>query len=76
MEVEMADTFLNAEEIRQLTGRCHRAPQMAVLKENGIPFFVNATGWPVVARSAIEGKGAPVPVSQKKGWVPKVLTAG
>lgn len=49
-------TFLTPSEVRTLTGRAHREPQKAVLRANGIPFFVNAAGWAIVARTAVEGE--------------------
>jgi len=36
----------------------------------GIPYFVNATGHPVVTRSAIEGKKEK---EEPKKWAPNVL---
>jgi hypothetical protein len=73
----MSGIFLNREDVRVLTGRAHRAPQIEALKNMGIPFFVNATGWAVVARAAVEGRiQGPAAVEPKKGWVPRVLMAG
>lgn len=48
--------FLTKEEMRILTGTSLRAKQIEVLNENRIPFFLNFRKWPVVARSAIEGR--------------------
>ena len=70
----MSSTFLERDEVKELTGRTKVALQIAQLAKMGIPFFVNAVGRPVVTRSAIEGRGAPVAAPQKKAWVPKVLT--
>lgn len=73
----MSGIFLNRDDVRVLTGRAHRDPQIAALKKMGLPFFVNATGWAVVARAAVEGyTQVPVAVEPKKGWVPRVLMAG
>lgn len=65
-------TFLDDAELEKLTGRKMKKYQIAALRQMGIPFFVNATGHPVVTRSAIEGgkKAADAP---KQPWVPKVL---
>lgn len=47
--------FLTEDEIKALTGRTVKRLQCEQLRKNGIPFFVNASGRPVVAKSAIEG---------------------
>jgi hypothetical protein len=65
-------TFLDQAEIATLTGRKFKSRQIDTLRRMAIPFFVNATGHPVVARAAIHGPGA-VEAEQKKAWVPKVL---
>lgn len=52
----MTDTFLTREETVQLTGRKQPKKQVETLKKNGIPFFINAAGYPVVSRSVLEGK--------------------
>lgn len=68
----MAAVFLEDEEIKKLTGRKMKGYQIKALRNMGIPFFVNATGHPVVTRSAVDGKtDAEPPV--KRTWVPKVL---
>lgn len=66
-------TFLEREEIKALTGRSYLKLQIEALKNMGIPFFVNAIGRPVVARSAIEGRSGTAAAPVKKAWVPKVL---
>lgn len=68
------DAFLNDDEIVKLTGRKMKARQIEALRHMGLPFFVNAIGRAVVARSAIDGgkdTGEP-----KKKWVPNVLRMG
>ncbi|SNU86994.1 Uncharacterised protein [Pandoraea sputorum] len=65
------DTFLSPEEVSYLTGRQLKAKQVDALRKMGIPFFVNARGAAIVARAAIEGRAAPLPVV--KGWKPKVM---
>lgn len=47
--------FLTEAEIKALTGRTLKRLQCEQLRKNGIPFFVNASGRPVVAKSTIEG---------------------
>lgn len=51
-----ADAFLSDDEVRRLTGRTFKALQCAHLRKIGVPFFTNAAGRPVVARSAVEGR--------------------
>lgn len=63
--------FLTTEEIKELTGRTLKHLQCEVLRKNGIPFFVNASGRPVVAVSAIEGR--PGSVARPAGWKPSVI---
>jgi hypothetical protein len=71
------DTFLTKAAVRRLTGRAQRELQVDVLRSQGVPFFIDAFGWPVVARTAVEGRSnVPVAEAPKKGWVPRVLTAG
>ena len=50
------DTFLNDDEIVRLTGRKMKSLQITTLKKMGIPFFVSATGHPIVTRAILEGK--------------------
>jgi hypothetical protein len=71
----MSDTFLDRDEVKELTGRTKIALQIAQLTTMGIPFFVNAIGRPVVPRTAIEGR-ATTAAAPKKPWVPKVLQNG
>jgi len=66
----MITTFLNDEEICALTGRKIKSLQITALRSMGIPYFVNATGHPVVTRSAIEGKKEK---EEPKKWAPNVL---
>ncbi len=61
-------TFLSRAEVAELTG-CHRkAGQERVLKANRIPYSLNAQGWPMVARAAIEGRAERAP--QRRTWTP------
>jgi len=48
-------TFLDRDEVITLTDARRKATQIRVLEANRITFFLNASGWPVVLRSAIEG---------------------
>ena len=58
-------TFLDDEELRQLTGFAHKAKQVAQLRRMGIPFWLNAASRPVVARSALEGSKKPEKPAKK-----------
>lgn len=47
---------LTRDEIAALT-RCKlKAGQLAFLRQNGIRHYVDAHGWPVVTRAAVEGE--------------------
>lgn len=50
--LRMAGLVLSREEIREITGCAQRAPQRQHLDALGIPYRVNAEGWPVVDRRA------------------------
>ena len=65
--------FLETDELCQLTGRKTKSKQIEWLRQNGVPFRVNATGHPVVTRATIEGRQeAPPPA---RGWTPRVIGA-
>jgi hypothetical protein len=64
-------TFLDQQELEALTGRKMKTRQIAALRQMGIPFFINATGHPVVTRSAIEGRKEEE--AAKAPWVPRIL---
>lgn len=70
---QMSDQlWLTDEQLEKLTGRKSKSKQIEYLKRSGIPFRVNATGHPVVTRSAVEGK----PVDNTpRGWQPRVVGA-
>ena len=72
----MSDTFLSEDDVATLTGAKTKSKQIQVLRRNGVPFFVNAAGRPVVARVAVEGgapKGASKAAEPQRAWVPRVL---
>jgi hypothetical protein len=71
----MSDTFLDPAEVRELTGRTKHALQAAQLRQQGIPFFTNAVGRPIVPRAAIDGR-AKTAKPPEKAWVPDVLRNG
>ena len=70
----MADgTFLDCEELRTLTGRAQKSRQIKALRDMAVPFFVNAIGLPVVARTAVEGRAKAVALEPEPAWAPQAL---
>jgi hypothetical protein len=70
------ESFLTHDEVKRLTGRNRRALQVAWLRSQGIPYFVDALGWPVVARVHVFGREpatAPKPAA-RPAWAPAVLS--
>jgi hypothetical protein len=61
--------FLDDEELFELTGFKQSSKQIGMLKQQGIPFYVNASGHPKVARAIIEQKHAKQPARIKE-WAP------
>jgi hypothetical protein len=49
---------LSRAEIAELTRTPFKARQAAFLRQNGIKHYLDAHGWPVVLRSAVEGSEA------------------
>lgn len=47
---------LSRDEIAELTRSPQRRRQLAFLRQNGIRHYVDAYGWPVVTRAAVEGE--------------------
>ncbi|HEV2540254.1 MAG TPA: DUF4224 domain-containing protein [Frateuria sp.] len=47
---------LTRDELAELTRTKLKAGQVAFLCKNGIRHYVDAHGWPVVTRAAVEGK--------------------
>lgn len=62
-----ADMFLSRAEVDRLTGAKTRKKQIEVLRRNGIRHTLDAGGWPVVTRAAVEGRPAE---AQDKRWKP------
>jgi hypothetical protein len=52
-------TLLSRDEVVRLTGRKQRRRQVEQLARVGIPFVLDADGWPVVASDAIDRRGKP-----------------
>lgn len=64
----MTDMFLTKDEVAILTGRKTKSKQIEQLRRMVLPFWVNAVGSPIVARSTIEGKKQVAP-AEKPTWV-------
>ena len=72
--------FLTTEELAELTGvkkgkngKTRHQLQVEQLRLMGVPFFVNASGRPVVTYAAVEGRKDEKP--QSKGWKPAIVGA-
>lgn len=65
-------TFLSADELVALTGRKRKGHQIEALRQQGIPFYVNAVGRPVVVRTVLTG-AAPA-AQDRPEWRPRVLS--
>jgi hypothetical protein len=61
--------FLTDAELRDLTGYAQRSKQVAQLRRQGIPFYLNAAGRPIIARAIIEG-GKESSAEPEKTWEP------
>lgn len=68
----MASALLDDIDVKKLTGRATKSKQIEQLREMKLPFFINALGQPVVARSVVEGV-KPEAAEQVTEWVPGVL---
>lgn len=74
--------FLEPQEIAELTGvrggckgKTREQRQIAVLRSQKVPFYVNAANRPVVARAVVEGGRTPAPAPVQK-WEPGVMSNG
>ena len=52
----MSSTFLDSEELRELTGYKRPADQIRWLQTNGVPHFVNALRRPVASKDLLAAK--------------------
>jgi len=68
-----ASVFLDPDDIRRLTGRGQKSKQAKVLRDRGIPFYLNASGQPVVARAVVEGDDRKEASAAPQAWRPAVL---
>jgi hypothetical protein len=62
--------FLDADEMADLTGYKQASKQIAQLKQQKIPFHINAAGHPKVARAILEGQRATVEKPKAATWSP------
>ena len=65
--------FLEKSDVAILTGKKLKSQQVDALRRMGILFYVNASGRPVVPKSAVEGKETsdkPTP-----SWEPSILNS-
>jgi hypothetical protein len=60
--------FLTELEVADLTGYKQPSKQVAMLRQQGIPFHVNAAGHPKIARTAFDG--ASKQLEEEKTWEP------
>ena len=60
--------FLDAEDVVRLTGYTRRSKQAEWLRANGVQFWINAQGEPIVPVSAINGSGQRA--TAEKPWEP------
>ncbi|WP_081613242.1 DUF4224 domain-containing protein [Xanthomonas sp. SHU 199] len=58
-----AELCLSRDEVAELCRTPQRARQAAFLRSNGIRHYLDAHGWPVVLRSAVDPTAAPAPSS-------------
>jgi hypothetical protein len=63
---ETQSFVLSREERAQLCGSPQKKHQIGFLKLNGIPHYVDAHGWPVVVRSAVDPTLARV--AESRAW--------
>lgn len=71
----MSPLFLSQDELATLTGRKLKSLQIDWLRTEGIPFRVNAIGYAVVTRGAVEGKKDTAPERISQRWQPRVVGA-
>lgn len=62
----MPNLFLTRDELHVLTGRRMKSKQIEALRRMGLPFWVNASGHPVVSVAAVEGQREPA--AQANVW--------
>lgn len=68
----MSSIFLSNEDVAILTGKKLKSGQVDVLRKMGIPFFINASGRPIVTIASVEGSKR-MTEQPDKPWIPAVL---
>lgn len=72
MSDSSSELFISREDLITLTGCHHKQAQINVLRQNRIPFFLNASGRPIVTRAAVEGRER-TSAEKTEAWQPAVL---
>ncbi len=62
-----AELCLSRTEIKELTHTPQKARQLQFLRQNGIRHYIDAHGWPVVLRNAVNPEE---PKQKSAGWTP------
>lgn len=62
----MSELVLSRDEVRDLCRTRLRAGQAKFLRQNGIRHYLDAHGWPVVLRAAVEGVESSAPAQAWK----------
>lgn len=62
----MAELCLSRDEVAELCRTPQRARQARFLQQNGIRHYLDAHGWPVVLRSAVDP--AEAPATTRPAW--------
>jgi hypothetical protein len=65
--------FLEPDQVVTLTGRRQKSAQITQLRKMGVVFFVNASGHPIIAEAAIEGRKQQA--KQPQAWSPSWAVA-
>ncbi len=75
MSQDADDLFLTKDQLKRLTGTRIRKAQIAWLRKQGMRFWVNLAGDPIVPRSEVGATVAPQNVAQAApgAWEPAVL---
>lgn len=66
------DTFLNTDEMYDLTGFKSPRKQCLSLRKMGIPFFVNGRGYPRIFRTAVLPNQPVNMKKEKEKWQPNI----
>ena len=65
--------FLDPDDVAVLTGKKIKSGQIDQLRRMGIAFYINASGRPVVPKSAIDGARE---IEKPQQWKPALLNHG